>query len=784
MAASWLSLLLVMLFSILVGRAITRLAGRERWSGLEPVAGFATLIAVEGLLARIPGGRWLLIVGLILLLAGSAWLVRRPRRADLPEVSAGLVVTLAIAFVATNIPFLLTGHWGILGMGYNNDLGLHLAWADWLRSGFGTEPGPGYPLGPHALAAVLAFLPKLNLATVFTGQLMAIVLLTAWTALVALDRLGSWRRALAAVLVAVAYLPAAYFAQAAFKELAAALMLLAFTVEIAYLLGRPAGRFERRNLLVPGILVAGIVFSYSFPGLVWPAAVLVAAAIADPRARARMRPAALARSVGHMPVLVWVAGAVLVVVALAFAGPFGFGKDFAEVAKSDAFGPVSPLEGLGVWLNHDYRLNGSSETILPVVCGIVGVAALLLSLWWWFRGRPSVWPAAFLGCLFVYLVSLPWMGEYSLAKALAVSAPVTMVVILTALLSGPSRPGAAAVAGWAVLATVFVAGAAASSFMVLRDAPVSPPGHGAELASFRGKVQGHSVLYLDQDRFAPWHLSGSRVGVPLDEFPDPDVIENPKKPFQGDRGQSTIDFDSFAPETFDNFDFAITTSAGWQSAPPPFYREVARTADYILWRRTGPAFGRPIMREMTMPAKLVDCEGEAGRFFRKINGRAVLMPETKVIYGDEWQPGAALLPGKSAEATTTLPPGEWRVSFQYFSPGGLRLRAPGYDRGFRAALDGQRLANMDTGSNGQYWPGGVIRIDRKQQVRFTVTTKGPSTIQKLTGYSRKTQLGRLVLTRAAARERTSMDQICDRWVDFYRWKDATAAKPESVRSGT
>ena len=36
--------------------------------------------------------------------------------------------------------------------------------------------------------------------------------------------------------------------------------------------------------------------------------------------------------------------------------------------------------------------------------------------------------------------------------------------------------------------------------------------------------------------------------MPLADFPDPDIVENPKKPFQGDTGQGVIDFDSFEGE--------------------------------------------------------------------------------------------------------------------------------------------------------------------------------------------------------------------------------------------
>ena len=54
-----------------------------------------------------------------------------------------------VVVLVLSIPFAVSGRWGLLGVGFNNDLGLHLAWAEWLRSGFGPAPDAGYPLGPH-----------------------------------------------------------------------------------------------------------------------------------------------------------------------------------------------------------------------------------------------------------------------------------------------------------------------------------------------------------------------------------------------------------------------------------------------------------------------------------------------------------------------------------------------------------------------------------------------------------------------------------------------------------
>src|SRR5207253_562098 len=108
----------------------------------------------------------------------------------------GLPVAIVLALLLC-IPFAVAGRWGLLGVGFNNDLGLHLAWAEWLRSGFGPTPEAGYPLGPHGLAVAAAALPGIGLGQAFVGEIIAIGILTGLTALGALGGLGSWRRVLA-----------------------------------------------------------------------------------------------------------------------------------------------------------------------------------------------------------------------------------------------------------------------------------------------------------------------------------------------------------------------------------------------------------------------------------------------------------------------------------------------------------------------------------------------------------------------------------------------------------
>ncbi len=775
MPSTVLSVVVIVGLSLLVGRAVMLASGREKWNGLEPAVGFAAVMTVEGLLARIPGTHSVLILGVVLLVAGSILLIRRVSLDDLPRSPffwAAAVLTVLI----TSIPFAVTGHWGLLGMGYNNDLGLHLAWSEYLRSGFGTEPSDGYPLGPHGLATALSFIPKISLGPVFIGMVMAITVLTVMTAWAALEKLGNWRRLLAALLVGLPYLMASYFAQGAFKELAAAMFLLAFVVCLPQVTPLPTGRRERiKAILPPVVLLLGIVFTYSFPGLAWPFAVLIVWVLADPAMRAKVSPRAILGYLAKPVILVSTLVVLALISALAFWGPFGFGDAFSEVATSDAFGPVSVIEEFGVWLTSDYRLAGEGSTPLPGLMGAIGLLALAVSLWWWRKQPRSVYPLAFLACAVLYGISLFWVGDYSLAKALVISAPITMVVILTALLSGLGRKWKPSQGmeyfAWITLTAVFVVGACGSSLVVLRDASVSPPGRAKELDNFQPYVKDQTVLYFDQDRFAPYYLSGAKVGVPLTEFPDPTVIENERKPFQDETsGQAAIDFDSFDPQSLQNYRYVITTAAAWTSKQPPFYEEVARTPSFVLWRRTGLANGRPILNERTMPAKLTDCSNEGGRYYStQVDGVASLMPDAEVGLRTDWVPGPDLETGESASLELNLDEGQWRLSIQYFSPTGFTLSAPGYNsHTMPASLDGQRLANIDIGASGQFWPAGVINVSGPGPVTFTAGAKDPTFLQRLTGYSRETKLGRLVATRNQGHRRVLMSGICDNWVNYFR----------------
>jgi hypothetical protein len=745
--------------SLLVGRALLTVAGRRSWSWLEPAAGFGAILTVTGLLARAPGhGTSATLGAALLVVVAAAILAARPSYEARGALRQGLPVAIVVALVLS-IPFAVNARWGLLGVGFNNDLGLHLAWAEWLRSGFGPAPDAGYPLGPHGLAVATAAIPGIGLGQAMIGEILAIGVLTGLTALPPLLGFGPLRRLLAATLVAVPYLAASYYAQGAFKETAEALLVLAVAVSLA--------DFDRR-LALPWLAIAGgVFFSYSFAGLAWPVAIVALWSLTLPRVRRLLAPRALLRLLLRPATLAAIVLLAALAVAATLVGPFGFAQSFEKVAGTNTYGPVSPIEAWGVWWTPNYRLEAPGGAHLTGLAGAIALLALLASLNWWIRRRELTLPLAFAACAILYLVSLPTSGDYSSAKALMIGAPVAMLLIVRPLLTELGWVPARRLA-WAALAVVFIGAAAYSSFLALREAPVDPPGHGAELRAFLPILHGQPVLYAGQDRYAAYELLGADTHVPLVEFPDKPVAENPEKPFDTGDAYSPIDFDSFSRGTLDRFPYVITGRAAWNSQAPPNFRRIASTPSYVLWERTGSApRDRHVLLEGTNAAARAGCGAPEIRILLANRGRASLFGGVAIAPKAHWDMGSLLRTGERTSQALDLPEGRWRLSIQYFSPFSLSLRAPGFRHELKPALDGQRPNTISLANDGQFWPAGVY-ASTGGRVRFTVAAAEPSTLQRLSGYDATAYVGSLVAVRPGKRRIVPLGAACNGWIDWYR----------------
>ena len=239
---------------------------------------------------------------------------------------------------------------------------------------------------------------------VFAGLTLAIPALTALVAFGALEGLGQRPRVIAAALVALPYLAAAYLAQEAFKEPIMALFVLTF----ALLLARAR---DWRDAIPLGVIAAGVVYVYSFPGLAWLGGVAcVWGAIELVRQRRDRRNGRYASetsssSVKAVLIGVGVAIAVLLVLVAPDAERLRDFADFRALHPDQANegglgnlpGQLNPLEALGIWPTSEFRLSASASSLPAVLFylgGAFALACLVLALPRWVRHHGPAIPAA------------------------------------------------------------------------------------------------------------------------------------------------------------------------------------------------------------------------------------------------------------------------------------------------------------------------------------------------------------------------------------------------------
>ena len=350
MLGTYAATLLVVGASLVVGQAALAVCGWRRWSWLSPAVGVALLLAVAWGTVRLPGEKATALVAIgVLTLAALALLWRRRRPEGLAEAIREGLPAAVLVLVGVSIPFVVEGHFGVLGTSFNPDMGQQLFGANWLADPDRHEPTlleNGYPLGPHALAAALSVLTGGNVVQAFTGVTIAVPILAALTSLVVLRDAGADpARASARPWPGLPYMVASYLAQGLFKELLMALFVLGFALCLHELArGEPAAE-DRSRLLAPvplGLIAIGAVYAYSAPGLVWLGGTAVLfAAIELNRVRVAGKDVGAAVRAAAAPV-----GVALAVLVLAVAPEIGRMVEFrgtaVDVAKAE-----SPEDGRG-----------------------------------------------------------------------------------------------------------------------------------------------------------------------------------------------------------------------------------------------------------------------------------------------------------------------------------------------------------------------------------------------------------------------------------------------------
>jgi hypothetical protein len=570
--ATYASALLVCAGSLIVGQAALVVCGWRRWSWLAPPVGLALLLGVAWGTVRLPGEDTTALAALAVLVAVSLLVVWRAAPGGVAAAAREGLPAALLVLAAASLPFIVDGHFGVLGTSFNPDMGQQLFAADWFLRSDRPEPGlleGGYPLGPHALAAALTVATGGNLVSAFSGMTIAIPALAALTALTVLRKLPPVRRALGAALVGIPYLAASYLAQGLFKELMQALFVLAFALCLHELArGEPAGAIGRRRLAaaVPlGLIAIGSVYAYSAPGLVWLGATAAVFAGVE-LARIRRRAGPLGPVVRRAAVPAGLALAVLVVAASPEIGRMvEFRGTAVDVARAEApddsrsggverpvdgkgasggpgeaervrfdnqlgnlFNEISPLEALGVWPTGDFRLDpgaGAAPAAFFYACGALGLVALGLGLARWLRRGETAVPAALAAAVAVYVAAYIAGTPYTAAKAVLMIAPLATLIPVRELLSSPAdRTTAASVrsrfpqTAVTALTLAFLLGAGFSSVLALVNAPVGPREYSSALAEFRSRVidSPATVVFLSPkqlredhaEEFVAWDLRG------------------------------------------------------------------------------------------------------------------------------------------------------------------------------------------------------------------------------------------------------------------------------------
>jgi hypothetical protein len=530
--------------ALAIGQAAITLCGRRRWSWAAAPVGLAILCAVCWATVRLPGHGQVSAIVVLALVAAS--LVYLQGKGVWREAFGDGWPVAVLATLGASLPFIVEGHFGILGTSFNPDMSQHLLAADQLAHGHsGQLIRQGYPLGPHSIVVALNKGLDIGLVKGFSGLSVAIAVLAPLTALGAFRELRPLPRTAAALVVGLAYVVASYFAQGAFKETIEAFLVLGFVLALRETWREPV---ESQLRFVPCALIAmGTVYVYSFPGLLWLiGTVVVWGGVELVRAR-RLRTSIV------RPALIAL-GALVVLIAPEIGRMIDFHKfetfDPNGAGLGNLFGQISPFEALGIWPSGDFRL-APGDGAVPAAAYYLGAAfatvLLVYGIWACWRRRETVVLSGLAVAAVAYLAARVGGTAYTAAKAIEIAAPLCALTILLPLTrdvplflirhigaKGTAERGAEHAGGVAGLradrrgsaalaaCVVFLGAAGLCSALALANAPVGPGTYTSALTRLRPLVENDSTVVLashellEDDHgtnYIAWELRGGRVCI-------------------------------------------------------------------------------------------------------------------------------------------------------------------------------------------------------------------------------------------------------------------------------
>lgn len=710
--------------------------------------GLSLLMLLSVLAVHLPGHAttMAIVVGL-LVIASLFLLVREPAQRPRPAE----LLCLAPALFLVLLPFLANGRAGTLGVSIDNDMHAHLLWAEAITApsvALVTNISASYPVGPHALAAVLAQALGVRVDYAFAGEIMALPLLLGWTALGALGRVGWIGRTFVVTMTALTFMVAGYYGEGSFKEVMQALLVLGFTLAIAERL--PAGDRGIMRWVPPAVIAGGSLSVYTVAGLPWLVAILALwLAGAGSRRLYRGRPVLRELRSAVLPVAIG-CGVLLVLIApqlprLAKYFEENSGGGISSSTLGNLVGPVSFWKVFGIWDVHDFRLPAAE----PFHAGMLASLGLLVALGgvaWWLRHDHAAVPLAAGVALGIWFYTNENQSPYVAAKALAILAPLVMLLAtrwLVELRAGESwltatgalRVGVAALLGWAVLTT---------SVQALRYAEVGPTAHADDLRRLEPLLGRSRTLFLGWDNFARWELAGTPVDQPFAEEENPGLVE--LRPQRGWAPGEPLEFDDISAKSLDGYSFVVGPRDAAAVEPPSNFHLLRAGAYYNVWEREGPTVERQTLARAPERGAVLDCGTPQGRALSRTAGVASIAAPSVTV------PIPAASPGQTATVQITLAPGVWQLSSPYTSA----LPVEVVTRGLRTTLP----ANLDRPGAG--WPVGQISVRAREAVSVSFHVRDPALAPAVAN-----PLGSLVATPSTPPQTVPLSRACGRYVEWY-----------------
>jgi hypothetical protein len=790
--AAYLAAVILLAFAAVIGQALISISlGVRRglplaFSWLAPPVGVAAMLILAGVTARLPGHGITAAIVLVIAVGVSIWWLRGRVSGIRDAFTLGAPVAL-ITLLAASIPFAVAGGVGILGAGLNNDdMASHLLIADHVRDPSGLVPTfvrGGYPSGPHAVVVAISEGTGAGLVEVFAGFTLALAPLTGFLALGLLGSdIGKVRRIVGASLVALTYLGASFISSGAFKEPLQAIILIAFAVILAQVIGMPTAVDQKRRdtrrirpilrVLPLAVLTAASVFNYSLPGLLWIGAVsalVIAARVWLVKPKPKLPPDWKRQFAPY-------AIGLLLVVILATVQEWSRIADFArlEALNPERFGSdlgnlkdaISPLESLGIWPTGDYRTTADragGPTLLFYAAALFALVALVIGLIDSRKRSLYALPAALVAVAGVWALTSISSTPYIAAKALAIASPLVVLISIRGLLRMKGALGVALTIGFILLA-------GASSLLALRQASVRGDERYTELAEAREIVKDEPVLFLGRDNFIGYMLAGSGeiTGIVANYY----SVNDARSRFQtGEGGGEKFDVDALFPQTLDAFQWILSPTGQPKSSPPPRYEPVVETDNYVLYERTGITGRRKTLDEGIYPGAVLNCEGPLGKTVAKGQGTAQVWSEEPVIGGEEkWQPSATATDSKASSQTLELTdftakddvPSRWMISLEYDSRRPVQVTSP------ELGIDVTLPANLDFRGPSPFFPVAEVEVSEDTAAEISVQVNEPNGFAKLLGAPNEAHLRSVSATPLGVIDRIQRRQACDQYVDWFR----------------